>query len=181
MIKFKKVHQSNLETIMHWRSSEYISRYLVTEIEKDMSKQRKWFAEKVKDNHPPKHWMICMNTLPIGFISMDQYIEKESTSWGYYIGEKKFWHMGGLISAYFYNYIFFKSDIHLQKIKGHYFAENLKIKKLHDYYGCVEVATLSNHVEKNGVMHDIIHIEMHKDVWLKKQEKFKNYIANFEE
>ena len=39
---------------------------------------------------------------------MENYIEKVKTSWGYYMGEKKYWHIGGLISAYFYNYIFLK-------------------------------------------------------------------------
>ena len=30
-------------------------------------------------------------------------------------------------------------------------------------------------------MHDIILMEMRKDVWLSKQDKFKSYIADFEE
>ena len=107
--------------------------------------------------------------------------KKVKTSWGYYIGEKKYWHIGGLISAYFYNYIFFKRDKHLKKITGHYFSDHFKIRKLHQFYGCIETEVLSNHVEKDGVMHDIILMEMRKDVWLSKQDKFKSYIADFEE
>ena len=181
MIAFKKIHESDLEMIMNWRSSKEVSKYLVTEIKKDINLQQKWFNDQVKNKNPPQHWLIVMGMNPIGFISMNDYIPGESTSWGYYIGDKKFWHVGGLISAYFYNYIFFKRDPRLKKIKGHYFLDNTKIRKLHSYYGCIEVKTLPNHIEKDGVKHDIINMEMPKDIWLRNQDKFKSYIADFEE
>lgn len=181
MIKFKKVKESHLEMLMNWRSSKDVSKYLVTDIKKDMNLQKVWFDNKIKTKNPPQHWLIYMGINPIGFISMNDYIKGKSTSWGYYIGEKNFWHVGGIISAYFYNYIFFKRDTDLKKIKGHYFSNNLKIRKLHFFYGCIETKTLSNIVEKDGVMQDIIYMEMRKSVWLKKRDKFKNYIADFEE
>ena len=36
MIEFKRVRESDLEIIMNWRSSRKISKYLITEVSKDM-------------------------------------------------------------------------------------------------------------------------------------------------
>ena len=76
MIEFKRVRESDLEIIMNWRSSRKISKYLITEVSKDMDQQKKWFDEKVRNKFPPEHWVIFLNKIPIGFISMENYIEK---------------------------------------------------------------------------------------------------------
>ena len=49
MIEFKRVRESDLEIIMNWRSSRKISKYLITEVSKDMDQQKKWFDEKVRN------------------------------------------------------------------------------------------------------------------------------------
>ena len=41
MIEFKRVRESDLEIIMNWRSSRKISKYLITEVSRDMDQQKK--------------------------------------------------------------------------------------------------------------------------------------------
>ena len=56
MIEFKRVRESDLEIIMNWRSSRKISKYLITEVSRDMdATKKKWFDEKVRNKFPPEH------------------------------------------------------------------------------------------------------------------------------
>ena len=89
--------------------------------------------------------------------------------------------IGGLIPAYFYNYMFFHRDNLLKKINGHLFSENTKVLAMHRFYGVKEVRVLKNHICKYGEMFDIIQIEMTRERWVSQREKFQHYQAFFEE
>ena len=105
----------------------------------------------------------------------------QQTSWGYYIGDLESRIIGGLIPAYFYNYMFLHRDTSLKKINGHLFSLNTKVLAMHQFYGVKEVKVLKKHICKYGEWFDIILIEMTRENWVSKQESFYHYQAIFEE
>lgn len=182
MISFKKIRELDMEMLLNWRISPDVSRFMKTDIENNLPKQLEWYEKSVKIHQPPRHWIINFNDRPIGYISLEKYDElNQETSWGFYIGELDALNIGGVVPAYFYNYIFLKRNLKLIKVTGHAFSNHLKILKLHKYYGCEEVGIIKNAVKKNGINYDITKIEMTRDKWSLQKNRFGNLYAIFEE
>lgn len=182
MIEFRKIYESSLPLILHWRTDPEITRYMSTDIEYDLEKQTNWYNNVVCARSPAEHWIIVHNDKPVGLLYLEGYDSKlQETSWGYYIGELESRIIGGLIPAYFYNYMFIERIPPLKKINGGLFSENTKVLAMHRFYGVKEVEILKNHICKHGKMFDIILIEMTRKKWLSQKEDFQHYQANFEE
>ena len=182
MISFKKIIKDDLALILRWRTDPEVTRYMSTDIEFDLEKQNNWYKKVVCTRSPAEHWTICHNEKPVGVLNIEKYDSTlQQTSWGYYIGEMESRIIGGLIPAYFYNYMFFNRDLSLKKINGHLFSGNTKVLKMHRFYGVKEVEILKNHICKYGKMFDIILIEMTREKWTLQRENFQHYQAVFEE
>ena len=182
MINFRKISEDDLPLILRWRTDPNVTRYMSTDIEFDLEKQFKWYNEVVRICSPTEHWIISHNDKPIGLLNLENYDPAhQQTSWGYYIGDLESRIIGGLIPAYFYNYMFLHRDTSLKKINGHLFSSNTKVLAIHQFYGVKEVKVLKNHICKYGELFDIILIEMTRENWVSKQESFYHYQAVFEE
>jgi len=182
MISFRKISENDLQLILSWRTDPEVTRYMSTDIEFDLEKQTNWFNEKVRICSPAKHWIISHNEKPVGVLNLENYDEElQQTSWGFYIGAMESRIIGGLIPAYFYNYMFFRRNPFLKKINGHLFSENNKVLSMHRFYGVKEVKVLKNHIQKYERKFDLILIEMTREKWISQSEKFKHYQAVFEE
>ncbi|MDC0042979.1 GNAT family N-acetyltransferase [Paracoccaceae bacterium] len=181
MIKFRKVREKlDLEMILKWRTSRQVTRYMINDLVFDLEKQKEWYKKVIEIHDPAQHWIITYNDMSIGFLSLENLKVNQETSWGFYIAEQKFWIHGGLIPAYFYNYMFFKRDRLINKITGYAFEDNLNVMKLHRFYGCSEIRNLEKVIKKNGVPHKLIFIEMTRKKWNSQQKKFGNYYSSFE-
>ncbi len=182
MISFRKISKDDLPQILSWRTDPKITRYMTTDIEFDLEKQTNWYNQVVCTRSPAEHWIISHNERAVGVLYLEKYDPTlQQASWGYYIGEAKSQVIGGLIPAYFYNYIFFHRTPSLKKINGCLFSENAKVLAIHRFYGVKEVKILKNHLHKYGDMFDQILIEMTKERWISQRENFQHYQAVFEE
>ena len=182
MINFRKITEDDLTLILRWRTDPEVTRYMSTDIEFDLEKQTNWYNQIVCTRSPAEHWIISHNERPVGVLILEKYNSiLQQTSWGYYIGEMESRVIGGLIPAYFYNYMFFNRSPSLKKINGHLFSENIKVLAIHRFYGVKEVGVLKNYVRKHGKIFDLILIEMTREKWVLQKENFQYYQAVFEE
>ena len=176
MINFRKISENDLSLILRWRTDPNVTRYMSTDIEFDLEKQFKWYNEVVRICSPTEHWIISLNDKPIGLLNLENYDPaNQQTSWGYYIGDLESRIIGGLIPAYFYNYMFLHRDASLNKITGHCFALNTKMRAIHRFYGVREVKVLKEYICKHGKMFDIILVEITREKWLSQKENFQLY------
>ena len=168
--------------ILRWRTDPRVTRYMMNDIESNIEKQINWYKNIVLACKPAEHWIISHNHKPIGLLNLENYNPSlYQTSWSFYIGESKHQILGGLIPAYFYNYMFFKRNPLLKKIIGHILTKNTRVLKMHKLYGVEEVKLLKNHVHKYGENFDVVLIEMKREKWLLNKELFNHYITDFEE
>ena len=182
MISFRKITENDLPQILRWRTDPEVTRYMSTDIEFNLEKQTNWFNQIVCTCSPAEHWIIFHNEKPAGVLNLAKYDSTlHETSWGYYIGEIESRIIGGLIPAYFYNYMFFKRDPSLKKINGHFFSKNTKMLAMHRFYGIEEFKVLKNHAHKYGIFFDLTLIEMTKERWTLQRENIQHYQAVFEE
>lgn len=178
MIRFIKLRESHLEQVLEWRTREDVTKFMNTDIDKDMDKQRVWF-KKISESQTDKYWLIEIKDISIGLISLNDIdsINKRA-SWGYYIGEEEYRLYGGIIPTYFYNYIFSKYDFH--KIIAEVMDGNENVLKLNTLHGYRLVGIYKDHICKNGSFFDINVLELLRDDWIQ-AGKFKKNIAVFEE
>lgn len=177
MIRFKTLKEAHLEKVLTWRTQEDVTRYMNTDVEKDMDKHRKWF-EKISQSNTDKYWVIMIKEKPVGLIYLNDidYVNKR-TSWGYYIGEEKERMYGAIIPLYLYNYVFTTLKFH--KITAEIMSENVNVIKLNKMHGCRQVGVYRDHIYKNGKFHDLVLMELLKEDW-EKSKKSKKYKADFE-
>jgi RimJ/RimL family protein N-acetyltransferase len=176
MISFRKISEDDLPLILSWRTDPEVTRYMSTDIEIDPEKQLHWYNKNVRDCSPLEHLMILHNDKPVGVLNLGKYNSTvNKNDWGYYIGELESKIIGGLIPAYFYNYMFVQRDISLKKITGHCFALNTKMRAIHRFYGVREVKILKEYICKHGKMFDIVLVEIMKEKWLSQKKIFKHY------
>ncbi len=178
MIRFIKLKEEHLEQVLVWRTQEDVTKFMNTDIEKDMDKQREWF-QRISNSETDAYWIIEIKEKPVGVISLNNidYVNKR-TSWGFYIGEEKYRLYGGIIPPYFYNYIFSKLEFH--KITAEVMEGNHNVMKLNIMHGYRMVGVYKDHILKNGSYFDLNLLELQKDDWLK-LNKFQKYVCEFEE
>lgn len=182
MISFRKIYESDLAMILRWRTDPRVTRYMMTDIDSNMEKQKNWYNDVVMACNPIEHWIISHDNNPIGLLNLENYNQSlAQTSWSFYIGETNHQILGGLIPAYFYNYMFFRRNPSIKKIIGQIISQNYRVLDMHKLYGVEEVGFLKNHVHKYGKMFDVVLIEMTRENWLLRSDSFKHYITHFEE
>jgi len=178
MIRFKKLREEHLEQVLDWRTQEDVTRFMNTDIEKNLEKQQDWFT-KVSVSSTDKYWVIEMKNQPVGLIYLSDIDPvNRRTSWGFYIGEEDYRLYGGIVPLYLYNFVFLKLGFH--KITAEVMSGNENVIMLNKMHGCREVGTFKEHIFKKGVFHDLVVMELLKDEWLT-FTKYQKYISEFEE
>lgn len=178
MIHFVKLDHSHLELVLRWRTDEFVTRYMYTDIENDLEKQGEWF-DRIKHSQTDKYWVVILKDIPIGVISLNglDFVNRK-TSWGYYIGDEQYRIYGGLIPPYLYNFVFY--DMGLNKITAEVMQGNENLLKLHRLHGYRDVGLFKNHILKYDKYHDVYLMELLRSDWNLKKDKYSKYYASFE-
>jgi len=177
VFKFRHITSDDLSMIMAWRASEHVNRVMLTDVRVDMVKQRQWF-ESIQNDTQNRYWVIEYNQQPIGVINQSEVCQKHlRCSWGFYIGEQEWIHLGGLIPPYFYNYVFKNST--LQKITAQVLSNNTSIMKLHSLHGYRHIEVYESHINKGDQWLDLHSFELHKKTWINKK-RFSSFNADFD-
>lgn len=178
-MEFLKVKEEHLEQILKWRTSEHVTKYMFTDIEYNLDNQKCWF-ESISRDVTSKYWVIASKGQLFGLISLTNIdLNNLRAYWAYYIGDTQYNLVGAMIGPYLYNYAFQKLGLH--KLLGEVMAHNENVRKIHLNYGCTEVGHYREHIHKNGSFHDVYMYEMLANEWNKNSEKFKRFVASFEE
>lgn len=164
-ILLREIREDDLEMIMHWRMDPDITRYMNTNPQLTIEKQKKWL-KSIRGNSSVQYWMIEKDDKPIGVINLaDIDFEKKCSSWGYYIGDKKNRSLKTAISLEMslYDYVF--DVLGFDELHSEVFSINEGVIKLHLACGCRIVKQVPGEVEKEGILYDITHLNITKETW----------------
>lgn len=173
-ITFREIKISDAKKILNWRRKDRITNFQFTDIENSIELQKKWILDSYKKKNY-YHWLVIYKLKPIGFISINGIdLERLETTWSWYIGEEKYFALGGYIPPYFYNWVFNRFKIN--RIYANVFENNhnvIQIHKLHGYKALKKV-----YIQKKNNK-DIKYIKMvlSKTKW--KLKSYKKYVADF--
>lgn len=177
-MKWIRVNENHLEQILHWRTSEFVTRYMYTDIQFDLQKQMDWF-KKISQDKNGFYWVMEEKNQLIGFVSVTNIDwHNKRGEWNYYIGEQKYSMLGGFVGAYVYNYAF--NQLGLEKMQGAVLENNISVRKIHQKLGDREVGYYEKHILKNNHWYNVYLYEMTKEMWQENGLKFRKYQAEVE-
>ena len=178
-LKFLKIQRDDLEQILTWRTSEFVTRYMYTDVEYDLGKQEKWF-ESIQRDETSKYWILELKGKKFGLVSINDIdLRHKRGSWAFYVGEPEMSMVAGLIGPHLYNYVFTQIGFH--KLYGEVMKENEAVRNIHIKHGCRELGFHADHVYKYDRFHDVYVYEMLASAWEEKGKKFHRYMPSVEE
>jgi UDP-4-amino-4,6-dideoxy-N-acetyl-beta-L-altrosamine N-acetyltransferase len=173
-VQFLKIKEEHLEQILKWRTSEFVTRYMYTDIEYDLENQRKWY-HFIQNDPNSYYWLLRYKEDLIGLVSITDINHRDKRAyWNFYIGEPKYSMIAGFIGPYVYNYAFQRLDFH--KLMGEVMEGNESVRQLHLKQGAREVGIMKDHIWKYERFHDVYVYEMTKSDWMEKGKRFANYM-----
>ena len=176
VFQFVKLRKDHLDMVYKWRTSEFVSRFMLTRVSGSIQDHYAWF-DIVDNDHRFSYWVIIYKEVPIGIINLAAIdpVNLKLTA-GYYIGESEYLSLGAVVLPYLYNYVFLEMKYH--KIYGEVVAGNNNVLKIHMMHGYRNVGTYKDHLIVNGSFQDVMVIELLSDEWFLKK-RYKHYIAEF--
>ncbi|MFD2870633.1 UDP-4-amino-4,6-dideoxy-N-acetyl-beta-L-altrosamine N-acetyltransferase [Kurthia populi] len=178
-MKWLQIKKEHLQQILTWRTSEFVTQFMYTDIDDNMENQYLWW-QNISNDPNGRYWIMEQKGQLLGFVSLTNIDwHNKRGEWNYYIGEAKYGMLGGFIGAYVYNYAF--EVLGLEKVQGAVMAENVGVRKIHQKLGDREVGFYEQHVLKNDNWHDVYLYEMTHERWNEVGMKFKKYKAEVEE
>ncbi len=170
-VTLRKITEDDLGTIMNWRMSEAVTKYMNTNPKLTLESQKRWYESLCRADGQPaaksRYWMILVDGAAAGVINLaDIDWDKGTSSWGYYVGEEKLRSLKLAISLEMslYDYVF--ETLGFTEIHGEVFKLNEGVWKLHLACGCRIVREVPGEIEKEGVFYDMVHLSIQRDEWL---------------
>jgi len=176
-MNFRKLERRDMELVLEWRTSEHVTTYMYTDIEKNLDRQYAWF-DKITKDPTQYYWIIEYRDTPIGLISMvDLNREHGRASLGFYIGDLNYARLAGHVHAYLYNFAFF--ELGLNKLSAEVMEGNEGIMKIHLHHGFKQVGMYQKHIFKYDRYHDVYYFELLAETWKEEYTRFHRYTTSF--
>lgn len=161
----RRIEEKDLEMIMAWRMDPDITRYMNTDPKLTLEGQREWL-KRIETDDTVLYWLIEAEGVPAGIICLIEIDwENKTSSWGYYIGEKKCRSLKLALSLEMSLYDFVFDELGFEGLRNEVFALNKGVVKLHEACGSSIVRIGKDEVTKNGESFDIVHINITREEW----------------
>lgn len=173
--------EQDLSLVMDWRMRPYITRYMNTDPQLTLEKQKKWYEQMRRDSSQI-NWIIELEEEPVGLLNVfDIDRNNKRCSWGYYIAEqeKRSLKLALYLEWNLYDYVFEKLRLH--KLCNETFLENTQVIMLHQMCGSHQDGVMRDHIYKNGRYYDVSVGSIIESEWLQKKKKVNYEIFMFED
>ncbi|MCL9662765.1 UDP-4-amino-4,6-dideoxy-N-acetyl-beta-L-altrosamine N-acetyltransferase [Paenibacillus hunanensis] len=178
-MKFIQLKEEHLEKVLYWRTQQWVTEHMFTDIEYDMEQQRRWF-KRVSEDSTQQYWIISIKDRHVGIVSINDinYVHRRC-SWAFYIGEKDVSMLSMLLAPYVYQYVF--DVLNFNKITGEVMEDNDAVRKMHLHYGCRESGCFQQHIYKYGKFHNVYTYELLRQEWMASKSRYGKKIMVIEE
>ena len=148
MISFREIKIDDAKTILDWRTSERVTKFMDSDLKYDIDAQKRWL--KGSFSKPSYyHWIIQYGGKDVGYLNFaDWNAEERNTSWGFYIGDDSALGVGGLVPPYFYNFLFDRLGVDV--VLAEVFYNNISVIELHLRQGYVFDPGRDHVIQKNN-------------------------------
>lgn len=180
MTRLRKIQETDLEMIMHWRMMPEITKFMYTDPVLTLESQQEWF-EKSKNRTDAYSFIIEVDGVPSGVLNItDIDYRNKRCSWGYYMAvkEKRSLPLALALEWNVYDYVFDTLGMH--KLTGEIFSFNKAVLRMHLMCGSEVEGVLKDHICKNGEFYDVTVTGILKEKWMEIRTKHTYEKIEFE-
>ncbi|GGJ64247.1 UDP-4-amino-4,6-dideoxy-N-acetyl-beta-L-altrosamine N-acetyltransferase [Anoxybacillus voinovskiensis] len=162
--RLRDITEEDLETVLCWRNSERIRRYMYHDHTISMEEHIRWF-ESLQNDSSRIFKMFIYKDEPIGTVSFNKIDRKNGRcSWGFYIGNEHAPKGAGTILGYLgIEYAFY--ELQMRKICAEVLEFNEISIRFHQKLGFYNEGRLLKHVKKNDVLVDVLLFVLLRERW----------------
>jgi len=180
-IELKKINESDLEQIMHWRMKPSVTKFMNTDPHLTMEDQKKWF-KSINESKTSRFWKIVADGVDIGVLGLiDIDYDNLRCCWQWYIGEEQYRGLGiaKQIQLNVYDYVFYNMNLH--RLYNKILSVNKHvIQNVHEKCGYKVEGELIDHIYKNGQFYNMTIMGITKDMWESIKNKYSYDKIEFE-
>jgi hypothetical protein len=164
-LHFRNIKDDDLEMILTWRTNPEVSRYMFTDPDLSLEKQRRWF-ERIAADTTRLDWIINADSEDVGLVSLVRIDNvNRRCEWAYYLGSPNV-RGKGIGKAVELNILYYVFEIlKLNKLCGEVLALNEKVVEIHRKYGSKVEGRRREHILKNGEYLDVVEIGILRAEW----------------
>lgn len=176
MFRCKPLDATHINQTFIWRKKKHVQKFFPGEV-RDIDKHTTWFMNALSDQSKSL-WVVEALKNDIGLVWLEDISEKNSKAeFGFYIGEEVSLNTGAAIFAehFILDYAFHR--LGLNKVYCETLAYNDSVLTLHQKFGFQKDGTLRQHVEKNGIFHDVVVMSILQEEFKKSEQPIKELIS----
>jgi hypothetical protein len=186
--KCRKIQERDLEKMMNWRMRPDITKYMNTDPELTMEKQREWLQSIREDEkldvwngRKGFHWMLEVDGVDAGYVSLVNIdVSAKKIATGVYIAEKSKRSLRLIMDIQWNLYRYAFECLGMNKVCEEVFAENAAVNRILDMCGSKREGILRQHVCKNGTYYDVVTRGILRQEWIEKSKDLQFNMIRFE-
>jgi UDP-4-amino-4,6-dideoxy-N-acetyl-beta-L-altrosamine N-acetyltransferase len=165
-VRLRNIDKIDLQTIMTWRMSPDVTKYMYTDPKLTMEDQQKWFRN-IQISSNSRYWIIQLGDgVDVGLLSLNQIDPyNKHCSWAYYIADTRArgHGLGRILECNIYDYVFDKLE--LNKLWCEVLHFNQSVVEIHKKFGSEVEGILKQHIYKDGIYYDVVRMAITRDRW----------------
>ncbi|GGF24033.1 hypothetical protein GCM10011611_32670 [Aliidongia dinghuensis] len=161
---FRRPTIEDAKLLLDWRTQPDITRYMLTDIDYDLERQKRWLAA-VAHRSDYEHFIVLRHGMPVGHLSYSEIdrVNRHCVPGTYLILEPHERHLAAYTNSFILDYCFYRLD--LNKAIFTIMSGNVNFVKAKRLMGVREVGVLKEHVFKYGQFHDLHMFELTRAEW----------------
>ena len=173
---FRRPTIDDAALMLEWRTTPEITRFMLTDIDHDLEKQKAWLAgcERRTDY---EHFLMLRHGRPVGHLAFSDIdrVNRHCVPGTYVVLEPHERHLAAYTNSFILDYCFYRLDMNKAVFTIMGGNDNfLKAKRL---MGVREVGVLKDHVFKYGRFHDLHMFELTRAEWEKTPRLFRREVT----
>ena len=174
-LSFREIEPEEAETILHWRTSPRVAKFMKTVVDHGVDEQKRWIlnSRKRPDFY---HWLIRDQGEDIGYVSLSEYDPINKTaSWGFYVGDDERVRLGGWVPPPFYHFCF--THLGIERLDAEMLYFNTSVIDLHRLHGYSFAPQRDRILNKAGKDFLLVAMSLEKEIFM--MGRFARFQADF--
>lgn len=164
-VTLRTIREEDLESIMRWRMSEDVTRYMNTNPRLTLEGQKQWLRS-IQANEDVLYRLILVDGEPAGVINLTGLSRPDGNlGWAYYIGEKKLRGIKTALALEMNLYDYALITLQKNSVYSDVFSLNTGVIQLHKLCGCEVLGERKAAVVKEGIAYDVTDMLMTAENW----------------
>lgn len=163
--RLRELNSEDLETIFIWRNSERIRTCMLSEELLVWEQHRRWF-ERIKNDDRNAYLIYEYDQVPSGLVYFNDINRAHGLgTWGFYLGREDLPKgTGTRMCLLGLEYAF--EVLGIRKVNAEVLENNMPSLKLHRKIGFKQEGLFVNHINKNGILHNLYRFGYFSGDWI---------------